>query len=172
MLPWVFKTWFPIAQWQVCVGRTVSELFKITFHRKIKFKVMEDGRQSLSWLKWGADCTLFYFFKNGPTPASFLFIFGLFKQTLQILQQIDVKKCPSSIWCRDSNPRPWNISLFPQALEAPALISTYYATHFSKDYSRNGRSTWLGDWQRLPRKAIQSIKKIRYFWVVSTFFYF
>ena len=24
------------------------------------------------------------FFKNGPTPASFLFIFGLFKQTSQI----------------------------------------------------------------------------------------
>ena len=27
------------------------------------------------------------FFLNGPTPASFLFIFGLFKQTLQFLQQ-------------------------------------------------------------------------------------
>ena len=36
-----------------------------------------------------------------------LFIFGLFKQTsLQILPQINVKKCPSSILCRDSNPRP------------------------------------------------------------------
>ena len=46
-------------------------------------------------------------FKNGPTPASFSLIFGLFKQTsLQFLQQIYVKKCPSSIWCRDSNPRP------------------------------------------------------------------
>ena len=32
--------------------------------------------------------------KNGPTPASFSFIFGLFKQTLlQFLQQIYVKKC-------------------------------------------------------------------------------
>ena len=27
-----------------------------------------------------------YFFLNGPTPASFSFIFGLFKQTLQFLQ--------------------------------------------------------------------------------------
>ena len=46
-------------------------------------------------------------FKNGPTPASFSLIFGLFKQTsLQFLQQIYVKKCPSSIWCRDSNPQP------------------------------------------------------------------
>ena len=29
-----------------------------------------------------------------------------FKQTIQFLQQIYVKKCPSSIRCRDSNPRP------------------------------------------------------------------
>ena len=35
------------------------------------------------------------------------FIFGLFNQTsLQFLKQIFVKKCPSSIQCRDSNPRP------------------------------------------------------------------
>ena len=47
-----------------------------------------------------------FFIKNGPTPASFSFIFGLFKQTLKFLQQIYVKKCPSSIWCQDSNPRP------------------------------------------------------------------
>ena len=40
-----------------------------------------------------------------PRPL-FLFIFGLFKQTsLQFLQQI-CEKCPSSIRCRDSNPRP------------------------------------------------------------------
>ena len=32
------------------------------------------------------------FFKSGPTPASFPFIFGLFKRTLlQFLQQINVK---------------------------------------------------------------------------------
>ena len=34
-------------------------------------------------------------FLNGPTPASFSFIFGLFKQTIQFLQQINVKKCPN-----------------------------------------------------------------------------
>ena len=33
------------------------------------------------------------FFKNGPTQASFLFIFNHFKQTIQFLQQINVKKC-------------------------------------------------------------------------------
>ena len=36
------------------------------------------------------------FFKNGPTPASFSFIFGLFTQTsLQFLQQINVKNVTS-----------------------------------------------------------------------------
>ena len=44
--------------------------------------------------------------KNGPTPASFSFIFGLSNKHYKFLQQIYVKKCPSSIWCWDSNPRP------------------------------------------------------------------
>ena len=47
-----------------------------------------------------------YFFKNGPPWPLLSFIFGLFKQTsLQLLLQISVKKFPSSIRCRDSNPR-------------------------------------------------------------------
>ena len=33
-----------------------------------------------------------FFVKNGPIPASFLFISSLFKQTIQFLQQINVKK--------------------------------------------------------------------------------
>ena len=45
-----------------------------------------------------------FFKKNGPTLASFLFTFGLFNQTIQFLQQINVEKCPSSIWHRDLNP--------------------------------------------------------------------
>ena len=41
-----------------------------------------------------------------PRPL-LLFIFDLFKQILlQFLQQLYVKKCPSSIQCQDSNPRP------------------------------------------------------------------
>ena len=35
--------------------------------------------------------------KNGPTPASFSFIFGLFKQKIQFLQQIIVKNVQVSI---------------------------------------------------------------------------
>ena len=47
-------------------------------------------------------------FKNGPTPQRALFrLFSVFfKQTIQYLQQINVKKYPSSIQRRDSNPRP------------------------------------------------------------------
>ena len=60
-----------------------------------------------------ANCTtqwlLFFpslFFLNGPTTASFSFIFGLFKQTIQFLQQIYVNKCPSNIRYQESIPRP------------------------------------------------------------------
>ena len=45
------------------------------------------------------------FFKKWANPVLFLFIFSLFKQTIQYLQQINVKKCPSSMWCRDLNPQ-------------------------------------------------------------------
>ena len=44
------------------------------------------------------------FLMGHPRP---LFIyFWLFKQTLQILQQINVKKCPSCMWGCDLNSRP------------------------------------------------------------------
>ena len=57
----------------------------------------------------------FLFLKDGPTTASFLFIFGLFKQTIHFLQQINVKKCHvhpisgAGIRTHDL----WNASLFP-----------------------------------------------------------
>ena len=45
------------------------------------------------------------FLKMGQPRPLLSFIFGLFKQTsLQILQQINVKTCPSSIRCQESNP--------------------------------------------------------------------
>ena len=59
-------------------------------------------------------CYYIFFKKNGPTPASFSFVFGLFKQTLlQFLQKIYVKKCPSSIRYQDSNPRPSECESLP-----------------------------------------------------------
>ena len=40
--------------------------------------------ESVRWANAGV-------FKNGPTPAPFSYIFSLFKQTLQVLQKINVK---------------------------------------------------------------------------------
>ena len=57
----------------------------------------------------------FFLKKNGPTLASFSFIFGLFKQTIQFLQQINVKKyhvhpvSGAGIRTHDL----WNASLLP-----------------------------------------------------------
>ena len=44
-----------------------------------------------------------YFFKKWAIPGLFFLYLCLFKQTLQFLQQINVKKCPSSIQCWDLN---------------------------------------------------------------------
>ena len=68
-----------------------------------------------------------YFFNNGPFPASFSFIHHLFKQTLrrQFLQQIHVKKCPSSKRWWDSNPRPSEHES-PPITTISGLLSYYY----------------------------------------------
>ena len=47
-----------------------------------------------------------HFLKKWANPSLFFINFCLFKQTLQFLQQIKVKKCPSSIQRRDSNFQP------------------------------------------------------------------
>ena len=41
--------------------------------------------------------------KKWANPGLFFIYFRLSKHTIQFLQQINVKKCPSSIWCWDSN---------------------------------------------------------------------
>ena len=48
----------------------------------------------------------FNLFKKWAIPGLFFIYFRLFVHKLQILQQINVKKCPSSKQCRDSNSRP------------------------------------------------------------------
>ena len=47
-----------------------------------------------------------FFLKKWANPDLFFIYFRLFKHTLQFLQQINVKKCPSSIRFRDSNSQP------------------------------------------------------------------
>ena len=62
------------------------------------------------------------FFKKWANPGLFSFIFGLFKQTIQFLQQINVKKCPSSIQCWHSNPRPFEDESSPIITRPAGLL--------------------------------------------------
>ena len=67
-------------------------------------------------------------------PGLFSVIFCLFKQTIQFLQQINVKKCPSIIWHRESNPRPFKNELSPITTRSglpPILLM------FEKDWKIN-----------------------------------
>ena len=91
----------------------------------------------LAQQKFNAD--IFIFLKMGQPRPLFSFIFGLFKQTLQFLQQLYVKKCPSSIRCRDSNPRPSECESLPittrPGLPPPDIF--IYNSYFSFSHYAN-----------------------------------
>ena len=72
---------------------------------------------------------VFTFFK-WAIPGLFLFIFGIFQKTLQILQQINVKKW-SSIWCWDSNSRSSESEPPPMTTRPglPPKVSTFYFSY-------------------------------------------
>ena len=57
------------------------------------------------WSLWWRHCMSNNFLMGHTRPLFRLFLVS-FKQTIQILQQIIVKKCPFSIWCWDSNSQP------------------------------------------------------------------
>ena len=78
--------------------------------------------------------------------ASFLFIFGLFKQTIQLLQQINVKKCPSSIRRWDSNPRPLERESTPITTRPglpPRELQFYSSFKFKLKYYRMSHPTTM-----------------------------
>ena len=60
---------------------------------------------------WGRKC--YYLLLNWPTPASFSFIFFFSNTHYNFTTNRNVKKCPSSIWCRDSNSRPLELESPP-----------------------------------------------------------
>ena len=66
-------------------------------------KISIEGSIGLGWPK-----NLVFFKKNGPTPAAFSIIFKLnvFSNNQYNFYNKYVRKCPSSIRCRDSNPPP------------------------------------------------------------------
>ena len=70
----------------------------------IRHFVSPRHKKTKSERNWGQSCKTFLKWAN---TGLFLFIFGLFKQTIQFLQFINVKKmskCPSRIRRWDSNP--------------------------------------------------------------------
>ena len=57
--------------------------------------------------------TQLFFFQMGQ-PSPFFVYFRSFKQiSIQFLQQVYAKKCPSSIRCQDSNPQPLEYESLP-----------------------------------------------------------
>ena len=80
--------------------------------------------QVSDWVRVSMRRTCIISFFKRPTAASFSFIFGLFKQTIQFLQQINVKKCQvhpvysTGIWTHDL----LNMSCLP-ATTRPGLLT-------------------------------------------------
>ena len=67
-------------------------------------KFLSQTRQKI-YLSFPPQILKLYFLMGHPWP-SFRSFLVFFKQTIQISQQINVKKCSSSIHCQDSNSRP------------------------------------------------------------------
>ena len=71
-----------------------------TYRAHLKISIGTLLSFSIKWL------SIFFIIKNWPTSrASFVYI-SLFKQTIQIFDNQCEKSFPSSIWCREPNPRP------------------------------------------------------------------
>ena len=67
----------------------------------------------------------FHYKMGNPWP---LFYFCLFKQSLQFLQQINLKKCPSGIRCWDLNTWP-SVHEPPPITTRPDFLPWKYALH-------------------------------------------
>ena len=87
--------------------------------------------QRIKWRRVPSQISLDQFsalFKNVPSAAASLsFISCLFKQTIQILHQKNLKKCPSSIQWSDSNSWPFEheSSAITVRLELHRLLTTF-----------------------------------------------
>ena len=67
----------------------------------------------------------FFSFKMGQPRPLFVYFRSFSNKHYKFLQQIDVKKCPSSIQCRDSNPRPLECESPPKTTR-PGLPSLHF----------------------------------------------
>ena len=87
---------------------------------------LEQRRPNSRGEKTNPKAGFFLFFKKWANLGLFFIYFRSFqkKHYFQFLQQIYVKKCPSSIRSRDLNPQPLEHEPLPLTTRAPAL--TYY----------------------------------------------
>ena len=114
-----------------------------------------------------SDNNAYYFFKILANPGPCFIYFRLFKQTsLQYLQQINVKKCPSRIWCWDSNSLPLEHESLPITTRPglpPTLNSFYYSDPSSAFfrlftfllYNRTFYNKWM--WKIINLKSYPGI---------------
>ena len=72
------------------------------------------------------------FFKNGPTPASFVYFRSFQTNIVTIFTTNKCEKCPSSIWCRDSNSQPsdYESPLLTTRPGLPPCYGTFYPKPF------------------------------------------
>ena len=86
----------------------LSRPFVIIFYllSNFLFENIPSRYTSLSISSYFISLSLSECFWKRAIPGLFFVCFRIFKQTLQFLQQINVKKCPSSIQRSDSNPGP------------------------------------------------------------------
>ena len=73
-----------------------------------------------------------FFFKNGPTPASFVYFRSFQTNIVTIFTTNKCEKCPSSIWCRDSNSQPsdYESPLLTTRPGLPPCYGTFYPKPF------------------------------------------
>ena len=83
-----------------------------------------------------------------PRPLFRLFLV-FFKQTIQLFQQINVKKCQSSIWCWDLKPQPLEHELSPITTRPGLLPPT---------------NTFFLEWS--PPQTLRKIHKIIQGWKI------
>ena len=80
------------------------------------------------------------FFFKWANPGLFFVYFRSFQTNITILQQIYVKKCPSSIRCWDSNPQPLERESLPFTLDQgsrpknPEIPKKFVNTHNRRLY--------------------------------------
>ena len=95
---------------------------------------------------------------NGPSSASFSFIFFSFiEQAIQIIQQINVRKCPSNFRCWDSNSKPSYYEP-PSLTTRPGLPFTYTKMYTSLSFTHTHRANHLVSEKTVrTRKASEDI---------------